>query len=87
MSDHIIGEITSVSQAPLITAASIVVCLGAPKTGLLEASPTIDSEWQVFIADIGIGNAAWRKFGTRRRHGIEFGVSWVVEVKYQAGIV
>ncbi|KAI9794093.1 MAG: enhancer of mRNA decapping [Piccolia ochrophora] len=42
--------------------------------------------WQMHVADIGIGNSAWRKYGTRRRHGVEFGEEWVVAVRYVGGV-
>ena len=39
------------------------------------------------IADIGIGPVAWKKFGTRRRHGIDFRGAWVagLEVRDKVG--
>ena len=64
-----------------------VLSLGAPKTGLLTAisgNPTCE-RWKLFVADIGISNTAWKKFGTRRRHGIKFGSEWVTGLQYQTG--
>lgn len=62
--------------------------MGAPKTGLLNALIAGDAHsqsWQIVVADLGISNTAWRKYGTRRRHGVEFGSEWVVGLRYQAG--
>lgn len=67
--------------------ADFVLSLGAPKVGLLTAlgTSTADERWKLFVADIGISNTAWKKFGTKRRYGIEFGNEWVAILKYQAG--
>lgn len=67
--------------------AQYVVAMGAPKTGLLNAMAAGEGqEWEVSVADIGISNTAWRKYGTRRRHGVEFGSDWVVPLRYQTGV-
>lgn len=34
------------------------------------------------VADIGIGNAAWKKSGLRRTKGVDFGAEWVVELDF-----
>lgn len=64
--------------------SKLVVCLGAPKTGVMSAllagegiSPNLA------VADIGIPQIVWRKYGTRRRHGIDFGNRWVVPLRFQ----
>ncbi|TGZ80520.1 YjeF N-terminal domain-like protein [Ascodesmis nigricans] len=63
--------------------ANIVVALGAPKTGLLQACVNgIGIGWKLYVADIGIPNTAWRKYGTRRRHGVEFAADWIVPLHY-----
>ena len=42
--------------------AKWVVSLGAPKTGLLQALDSgLGAGWKLFVADIGIPSAAWRK--------------------------
>lgn len=73
----------------LVIRAEYVVSLGAPKAGLLAAlirSPAYE-RWTIFVADIGISNIAWRKFGTRQsRSGVEFGNEWVATLRYQAGV-
>ncbi|KAL8911141.1 MAG: hypothetical protein Q9171_003632 [Xanthocarpia ochracea] len=65
-----------------------ILALGAPKTGLLplftEAVKEGDKLWNVFVADVGISNSVWKKFGTRRRCGVEFGGEWVAELRFVA---
>lgn len=73
----------------LVIRAEYVVSLGAPKAGLLAAliRSTAYERWTIFVADIGISNIAWRKFGTRQsRSGVEFGNEWVATLRYQAGV-
>lgn len=60
-----------------------MISLGAPKLGLLNIGDWATAK--LFVADIGISNTAWRKYGTRRRHGIEFGSEWVVGLEYYPG--
>lgn len=68
----------------LYVKANSVVAMGAPKVGILNAMASGNgSDWKLFVADIGISNVAWRKYGTRRRHGVEFGSDWVVELLFQ----
>ncbi|CAG8051691.1 unnamed protein product [Penicillium olsonii] len=78
------GEFTVADGARLCVNATSVVCLGAPKTGILNALLSAERiSWTVAVADIGIPQIVWRKYGTRRRHGIDFGNKWVVPLKYQ----
>lgn len=64
---------------------SSVVCLGAPKTGVINALLSGEGlSWNVTVADIGIPQIVWRKYGTRRRHGVDFGNRWVVPLRFQA---
>lgn len=42
-------------------------------------------EWQLFVADIGLGQAVWKKAGTRVRRGVEFEGRWVVGMRFQGG--
>lgn len=66
--------------------AKFVASLVAPKAGLLEAlSSGIGSNWGLYVVDLGISNTVWKTYGTRRRHGVEFGSGWVMELKYQRG--
>ena len=83
-SDHLSGEITMADSGRLCVNSKLVVCLGAPKTGVMSAllagegiSPNLA------VADIGIPQIVWRKYGTRRRHGIDFGNRWVVPLRFQ----
>ncbi|KAJ5782714.1 hypothetical protein N7457_004488 [Penicillium paradoxum] len=78
------GEITLAAGNRLYVNATSVVCLGAPKTGVLNALLSGERlTWNLAVADIGIPQVVWRKYGTRRRHGIDFGNKWVVPLKFQ----
>lgn len=82
------GEITVVDSSPLVIYATFVACLGAPKCGLLAALTTGDGksqDWVLSVVDIGISNVAWRKYGSRRRHGVDFRREWVVRLKFVGG--
>lgn len=62
-----------------------VLSLGAPKTGLLIAlgrKENFKDHQNLLVADIGISNTAWKKFGTRSRHGVDFGSEWVAVLQY-----
>jgi len=65
--------------------AQHVFSLGAPKIGLLTSLAEIEPRMRpnLAVADIGISPVAWKKFGTRRRNGIEFGGSWVAGLDFQ----
>lgn len=79
-----VGEVTVADGGRLCVTCSSVVCLGAPKTGILNALLAGEGEsWNVTVADIGIPQIVWRKYGTRRRHGIDFGNRWVVPLRLQ----
>ena len=81
------GEVTHVDSVPLILPSTYVVCLGAPKTGVLHALAADEAgshHWQLIAVDIGISRIAWRKYGSRRRHGVDFGSSWIVPLKFVA---
>ncbi len=81
------GEITQVDNAPLFLQSQYVVCMGAPRTGLLHALVNSEGfQWQLVVADIGICKAAWRKFGSRTRPGVDFGKEWVLPLKFVDGI-
>lgn len=68
----------------LVMTSHIVISLGAPKIALLDVLTAYPDPAlvKVFVVDIGISAAAWQKHGSRRRHGVEFGSDWVVEVSY-----
>ena len=90
------GEPTFVDGELLVVHAATILCLGAPKTGLLHAHAKLDIanvgdtglglDWKILVADMGISNVVWKKFGTRRRQGVEFGRDWVAEVKFVATV-
>ncbi|KAJ5587504.1 uncharacterized protein N7459_003269 [Penicillium hispanicum] len=81
------GDVTLVDGGRLSINGSSVVCLGAPKTGVLNVLLSGEGlSWNITVADIGIPQIVWRKYGTRRRHGIDFGNRWVVPLRYQAPI-
>lgn len=76
--------VAEVDGTDLVMTSHIVISPGAPKTVLLDvltAHPD-PSLVKVLVVDIGISAAAWQKHGSRRRHGVEFGNDWVVEVNY-----
>ncbi|KAI9678691.1 MAG: enhancer of mRNA decapping [Caeruleum heppii] len=81
------GISSTIDGQRLPVVAQYVLAMGAPKTGLLNAMTSGGGQsWQVSVADIGISNTAWRKYGTRRRHGVEFASDWVVQLRYQSGV-
>jgi enhancer of mRNA-decapping protein 3 len=83
------GEVTHVDGEPLVIQSQQVVCLGAPKTGVLQALVTGEGgsgEWQLKVADIGIPKGAWKKLGSRRRYGVDFGKEWVTALKFVEGV-
>ncbi|KAJ9193023.1 hypothetical protein DTO021D3_4975 [Paecilomyces variotii] len=78
------GDVTQVEGARLSVSSKSVVCLAAPKTGILNALLAGEGQsWNITVADIGISQVVWRKYGTRRRHGVDFGNRWVVPLRYQ----
>lgn len=78
------GEIGIVQGTNFCVNSNLVACLGAPKTGLLNAIMASEGEaWQTSVLDIGISQVAWRKYGTRRRHGVDFGKEWVAPLEYR----
>lgn len=94
--DPTTGKVSIIDGRRLYIHARFVVAMGAPKRGLLEAMAlgeglAIDegvagNEWQLFVADLGLGTAVWKKAGTRVRRGVEFEGSWVLGMRFQ-GVV
>lgn len=41
------------------------------------------TEWKLFLADLGLGPAVWKKAGVKMRKGIDFEEKWVLEMRYQ----
>jgi enhancer of mRNA-decapping protein 3 len=46
-----------------------------------------EDEWKLFITDMCLGPAVWKKAGTKIRRGIDFDDRWVLEMRYQGAIV
>lgn len=96
--DPTTGKIAIIDGSHLFVKPRYVVAIGAPKRGLLEAvtppdnddpvpsnsATTHEDEWRLFIADLGLGSAIWRKAGTKIRRGIEFDGKWVLEMRYRS---
>ncbi|KAA8567813.1 hypothetical protein EYC84_008268 [Monilinia fructicola] len=51
--------------------------------GIAGGSAKASGDWQLFVADIGLGIAVWKKAGTRVRRGVEFEGSWVLGMRFQ----
>lgn len=94
--DPTTGKIAIIDGSQLYVKPRYVVAIGAPKKGLLEAvtppaegepgtfgEAAHDDEWRLFIADMGLGSAVWRKAGTKVRKGIDFDGSWVLQMRYR----
>jgi enhancer of mRNA-decapping protein 3 len=76
--------------------AKHVVCIGAPRTGLLRAlqkarmgaavRPVNALSWQIWVVDIGV-NKAWKQCGIPggAEGGVKFGPNWVVSVGFFDG--
>ena len=82
------GRATTHDGSELVLQASFILALGAPKTGLLIAMASLKTvlDPSIFVADIGIASMAWKKFGTRRKGGVEFGGQWIAAVKCEEGV-
>ena len=82
------GASASQESTSLVITSQHVLSLGAPKIGLLSALSDMQSSQRpnLAVADIGIGPVAWQKFGTRRKHGVDFAGSWVAELEFREGI-
>lgn len=91
------GKVAIIDGAPLFVKPRYVVAIGAPKRGLLDAvtpeddeegtgggGAAQDEEWRLFIADLGLGAAVWRKAGTKIRRGVDFDGKWVVPMEYRS---
>ncbi|KAH8801686.1 YjeF N-terminal domain-containing protein [Xylogone sp. PMI_703] len=87
------GKVSIIDGRQLYIHSKYVVAMGVPKKGLLEAMAFEGDlteegsgkgrDWQLFIADIGLGAAVWKKAGTRVRRGVEFQGSWVLGMRFQ----
>ncbi|RDA83090.1 hypothetical protein CP532_3086 [Ophiocordyceps camponoti-leonardi (nom. inval.)] len=95
------GAVAVIDGSRLYVKPRYVVAVGAPKRGLLEALapfslqqqqiPPLDGDghdedqWRLFVADMGLGSAVWRKAGAKVRRGIDFDGRWVLEMRYCSG--
>lgn len=79
------GIATTHDGSELVLNANFILSLGAPKTGLLISMDSLKTgtDPSLFVADIGIASVAWKKFGTRRKGGVEFGGEWVAVVRWE----
>lgn len=88
------GKVSIIDGRQLYIHARYVVAMGAPKKGLVETMALGEGtaeddglgesrEWQLFVADIGLGAAAWKRAGTRVRRGVDFEGSWVLGMRFQ----
>ncbi|KAL5119872.1 enhancer of mRNA decapping [Pleosporales sp. CAS-2024a] len=78
------GEVAILEGEPLEVRAKYIVCLGAPRTGLLKALQNgagRDPQWLIWVVDIGV-NKPWRDAGIGGGKGIKFGEHWVVQVRF-----
>lgn len=91
------GKIAIIDGAPLFVKPRYVVAIGAPKRGLIDAvtpeddeegtgggGAAQDDEWRLFVADLGLGAAVWRKAGTKIRRGVDFNGKWVLAMEYRS---
>lgn len=80
------GVVSEADGAQLVMSSTHVLCLGAPKTGLLAyLSAEAEQNIQVSVADTGLSLAAWQKNGSRRRQGVDFGREWIVPLRVVMG--
>ncbi|KAH9866134.1 hypothetical protein J1614_008698 [Plenodomus biglobosus] len=78
------GEVAILEGEPLEVRAKYIVCLGAPRTGLLKALQNgtgREPEWLVWVVDVGV-NKAWKNAGIGGGKGVRFGESWAVQVRF-----
>jgi len=78
------GEVAILEGEPLEVRAKYIVCLGAPRTGLLKALQNgtgRDPQWLIWVVDIGV-NKPWREAGISGGKGIKFGEHWLVQVRF-----
>ncbi|KAI9743851.1 MAG: enhancer of mRNA decapping [Claussenomyces sp. TS43310] len=85
------GKVSIIDGRPLYIHPTIVVAMGLPKKGLLQAmilgeGVDDDRAWRLFVTDIGIGKQALKKAGTRMRRGVEFDKTWTMELRFHKGV-
>ena len=80
------GEVAILEGEPLEVRAKYIVCLGAPRSGLLKALQNgagRDPVWLVWVVDIGI-NKPWKVAGISGGKGVKFGEHFVVQAVFSA---
>lgn len=95
--DHTTGKPTLHADQILAVQPRYVVSVGAPSRGLFEAvsrdadnektAPTVEDtplDWKLFLVDVGLGSAVWKRAGMKNRRGIDFEHKWALEVRYRA---
>ncbi|KAJ4343508.1 enhancer of mRNA decapping [Didymella glomerata] len=78
------GEVAILEGEPLEVRAKYIVCLGAPRSGLVRALQNgagRDPAWSVWLVDIGV-NKPWRNAGISGGKGIKFDEHWVVQARF-----
>lgn len=78
------GEVAILEGEPLEVRAKYIVCLGAPRSGLLKALQNgsgREPQWLIWVVDIGV-NRPWKNAGIGGGKGIKFGENWVVQVNF-----
>ncbi|KAK4140509.1 YjeF-related protein N-terminus-domain-containing protein [Dichotomopilus funicola] len=40
-------------------------------------------EWKLYLVDMGLGQAVWKKAGTKMRKGVDFDGRWVLEMRFR----
>ncbi|KAF1918437.1 YjeF-related protein N-terminus-domain-containing protein [Ampelomyces quisqualis] len=78
------GEVAILEGEPLEVRAKYIVCLGAPRSGLLKALQNgagRDPQWLIWVVDIGV-NRPWRDAGISGGKGIKFGEHWMVQIRF-----
>lgn len=86
----LLSDSSTAADPVLEVKAKHVVCVGAPRLGLLRAllkvhagatSNTSALGWQIWVADIGV-NRAWKQCGLGSTEGVRFGTEWVSQVRF-----
>lgn len=80
------GEVAILEGEPLEVRAKYIVCLGAPRSGLVRALQNgagREPAWSVWLVDIGV-NRPWRNAGLSGGKGIKFDEHWVVQASFVA---
>ena len=82
------GEVTMSEGSALAISPHMIISLGAPKPyllAMLRGAGAINNP-ELYVADIGISNSIWRKVGPKKHRGIDFGMDWVIKLRYQAAV-